>query len=166
MSATETPVRKPRPGVPGGDLDAPWQVIVLFAFLLSLVGVRIGSRTLPSIGEHKLFLQICPILGALGGFFLGIAAIHGMQAKGDFGWPVVACCALFAGLGLVLPFFVLSKFVPVRCPQCRGPAYLGTDSTDLLALRASDGKRLWSCESVRAFLRANIDSKTEPPCGD
>ena len=28
-SATETPVRKPRGGDPGGGLDAPWQVIVL-----------------------------------------------------------------------------------------------------------------------------------------
>jgi ATP-dependent Clp protease adaptor protein ClpS len=27
--ATETPVRKPRAGDPGGGLDAPWQVIVL-----------------------------------------------------------------------------------------------------------------------------------------
>ena len=27
--ATETPVRKPRAGGPGGGLDAPWQVIVL-----------------------------------------------------------------------------------------------------------------------------------------
>ena len=27
--ATETPVRKPRTGEPGGGLDAPWQVIVL-----------------------------------------------------------------------------------------------------------------------------------------
>jgi ATP-dependent Clp protease adaptor protein ClpS len=28
-AATETPVRKPRAGDPGGGLDAPWQVIVL-----------------------------------------------------------------------------------------------------------------------------------------
>jgi ATP-dependent Clp protease adaptor protein ClpS len=27
--ATVTPVRKPRSGDPGGDLDAPWRVIVL-----------------------------------------------------------------------------------------------------------------------------------------
>lgn len=27
--AVETPVRKPRAGDPGGDTDAPWQVIVL-----------------------------------------------------------------------------------------------------------------------------------------
>jgi ATP-dependent Clp protease adaptor protein ClpS len=27
--ATETPVRQPRAGDPGGGLDAPWQVIVL-----------------------------------------------------------------------------------------------------------------------------------------
>jgi ATP-dependent Clp protease adaptor protein ClpS len=29
MSTTETPVRKPRAGDPGGDLDAPWRVVVL-----------------------------------------------------------------------------------------------------------------------------------------
>ena len=29
MSATETPVRKPRPGDPSGGLDAPWRVVVL-----------------------------------------------------------------------------------------------------------------------------------------
>jgi ATP-dependent Clp protease adaptor protein ClpS len=29
MSTVETPVREPRVGDPGGDLDAPWQVIVL-----------------------------------------------------------------------------------------------------------------------------------------
>ena len=28
-AATETPVRKPRAGDPGGGFDAPWQVIVL-----------------------------------------------------------------------------------------------------------------------------------------
>jgi ATP-dependent Clp protease adaptor protein ClpS len=29
MSTVETPVRQPRIDEPGGDLDAPWQVIVL-----------------------------------------------------------------------------------------------------------------------------------------
>ena len=29
MSTTETPVRRPKTGKPGGGLDAPWQVIVL-----------------------------------------------------------------------------------------------------------------------------------------
>ena len=29
MSTTETPVRKPRPGAPGGGLDVPWLVVVL-----------------------------------------------------------------------------------------------------------------------------------------
>ena len=29
MSTTETPVRKPRVGDPGGGLDVPWRVVVL-----------------------------------------------------------------------------------------------------------------------------------------
>ena len=48
--ATETPVRKSRAGDPGGDLDAPWQVIVLnddhafdgVAFALSSVLPGVG----------------------------------------------------------------------------------------------------------------------------
>lgn len=129
----------------GLALKAPWQVIAFFAFLFGLVGVRVGSRTLPSIGEHKLLLQICPVLGALAGFALGIALVHGLPAKGDFGWPVVACCAVFAGLGLVLPFVALSKLVPVRCGQCGGRCYLGTDSTFFRKVLAKYHYRCRSC---------------------
>jgi hypothetical protein len=66
----------------------------------------------------------------------------------DFGWPVVARCALFAGLGLVLPFLVLSKLVPVSCPRCRGPAYLGTESTFFRKMLAKYHYRCRSCGHV------------------
>ena len=42
--ATVTPVRKPRAGDPGGDLDAPWRVIVLNDDHNTFDGVAFASR--------------------------------------------------------------------------------------------------------------------------
>lgn len=126
-------------------LAAPWQVVAFFAALFCLAGARIGSRTRPSIGEHKFFLRITPLLGAMGGFFLGIALVHGVPAKGDFGWPVVACCALLAGLGFALPLVAMFRFVSVACRRCGGPARLNTDSTFVRKVFAAYHYRCCSC---------------------
>ena len=49
--ATVTPVRKPRAGDPGGDLDAPWRVIVLNDDHNTFDGVAFAlSSVLPGIG--------------------------------------------------------------------------------------------------------------------
>jgi len=49
--ATVTPVRKPRLGDPGGDLDAPWRVIVLNDDHNTFDGVAIAlSSVLPGVG--------------------------------------------------------------------------------------------------------------------
>jgi ATP-dependent Clp protease adaptor protein ClpS len=51
MSATETPVRKPRTGEPGGGLGAPWQVIVLNDDHNTFDGVAYAlAAVLPGIG--------------------------------------------------------------------------------------------------------------------
>jgi ATP-dependent Clp protease adaptor protein ClpS len=48
--ATETPVREPRVGDPGGDLDAPWRVIVLNDDHNTFDGVAFAlSSVLPGI---------------------------------------------------------------------------------------------------------------------
>ena len=48
--ATVTPVRKPRAGDPGGDLDAPWRVIVLNDNHNTFEGVAFAlSSTLPGV---------------------------------------------------------------------------------------------------------------------
>ena len=50
-AATETPVRKPRAGEPGGGLDAPWQVIVLNDDHNTFDGVAFAlSSVLPGVG--------------------------------------------------------------------------------------------------------------------
>ena len=49
--ATVTPVRKPRAGDPGGDLDAPWRVIVLNDDHNTFDGVAFAlSSVLPGVG--------------------------------------------------------------------------------------------------------------------
>ena len=49
--ATVTPVRKPRAGDPGGDLDAPWRVIVLNDNHNTFDGVAFAlSSVLPGVG--------------------------------------------------------------------------------------------------------------------
>jgi ATP-dependent Clp protease adaptor protein ClpS len=49
--ATETPVRKPRAGDPSGDVDAPWQVIVLNDDHNTFDGVAFAlSSVLPGVG--------------------------------------------------------------------------------------------------------------------
>jgi ATP-dependent Clp protease adaptor protein ClpS len=51
MSATETPVRSPRTGQPGGGLDTPWQVIVLNDDHNTFDGVAYAlAAVLPGIG--------------------------------------------------------------------------------------------------------------------
>jgi hypothetical protein len=138
-------------GVPaclGLVLAAPWQVVVFFACFLGLIGARVGSRTLPSFWEHKLLVQYAPIIGALAGVFLGIYLVHGVPAKGDFGWPVVACSAVLAFVGLMAPLVVLSKLVPVRCPRCGGRAYLGTGATFFRNVLARYHYRCRSCGHV------------------
>jgi ATP-dependent Clp protease adaptor protein ClpS len=48
--ATVTPVRKPRAGDPGGDLDAPWRVIVLNDDHNTFDGVAAAlSRVIPGV---------------------------------------------------------------------------------------------------------------------
>ena len=50
-AATETPVRKPRAGEPGGGFDAPWQVIVLNDDHNTFDGVAFAlSSVLPGVG--------------------------------------------------------------------------------------------------------------------
>ena len=52
--ATVTPVRKPRAGDPGGDLDAPWRVIVLNDNHNTFDGVAFAlSSVLPGVGFDK-----------------------------------------------------------------------------------------------------------------
>jgi hypothetical protein len=128
---------------------APWQVVAFCAFVLGLIGARIGSRTLLALGEHKLLVQLVPAFGAMGGVFLGIHLVHGTPARGAFGWPVFACSAALALVGLVLPRVVLSKLVPVRCSRCGGRAYLGTDSTLFRKVLATYHYRCWSCGHTR-----------------
>jgi hypothetical protein len=70
-----------------------------------------------------------------------------------------------------LPEFVDAKGLRALFGISRSHGYYLSDAglVKTVCLRrpgTTRGKRLWSCESVRAFLRANIDSKTEPPCGD
>ena len=49
--ATVTPIRKPRAGDPGGDLDAPWRVIVLNDNHNTFDGVAFAlSSVLPGVG--------------------------------------------------------------------------------------------------------------------
>jgi hypothetical protein len=129
----------------GIALAAPWQVIAFCAFFLGLIGTRIGSRTPPALWEHKLFTQLFPVLGAMGGVFLGIYLVHGIPMRGQFGWRVFACSAALALVGLMLPLVVLSKLVPVRCPRCGGRAYLGTDSTFFRKVLAKYCYRCRSC---------------------
>jgi ATP-dependent Clp protease adaptor protein ClpS len=51
MSTTETPVRRPKAGKPGGGLDAPWQVIVLNDNHNTFDGVAYAlAAVLPGIG--------------------------------------------------------------------------------------------------------------------
>ncbi|VTR97486.1 unnamed protein product [Gemmata massiliana] len=78
----------------GLALSAPWQVVAFIAFFGGLVGARIGSRTRPSIGEHKLLLQIGPTLGALGGSRWESFSFTVSQRRATSGglWsPVVPC---------------------------------------------------------------------------
>jgi ATP-dependent Clp protease adaptor protein ClpS len=58
MSTVETPVRDPRVGDPGGDLDAPWQVIVLNDDHNTFDGVAHAlSSVLPGVSfEHGMSL--------------------------------------------------------------------------------------------------------------
>ena len=52
--ATVTPVRKPRVGDPGGDLDAPWRVIVLNDNHNTFEGVAFAlSSTLPGVSYDQ-----------------------------------------------------------------------------------------------------------------
>ena len=99
---------------------AQWPAIVVWGFVLGAFGLRIGSRSPLSIWQHKLLMQMLAALGAIGGVILGVYLVHGAPAKGDFGWPVVVCSAVLAGLGFVLPVWAISRFVPVGCPQCGG----------------------------------------------
>ena len=53
-AATETPVRKPRAGDPGGGFDAPWQVIVLNDDHNTFEGVAFAlSSVLPGVGYDQ-----------------------------------------------------------------------------------------------------------------
>ena len=53
-SATETPVRKPRAGDPGGGLDAPWRVIVLNDDHNTFDGVAHAlAAVLPGVGFEQ-----------------------------------------------------------------------------------------------------------------
>jgi ATP-dependent Clp protease adaptor protein ClpS len=52
--ATVTPVRKPRAGDPGGDLDAPWRVIVLNDDHNTFDGVASAlARVIPGVTIDK-----------------------------------------------------------------------------------------------------------------
>jgi len=52
--ATVTPIRKPRTGDPGGDTDAPWQVIVLNDDHNTFEGVAQALATvLPGVGFEQ-----------------------------------------------------------------------------------------------------------------
>jgi ATP-dependent Clp protease adaptor protein ClpS len=54
MSATETPVRKPRSGDPGGGLDAPWQVVVVNDNHNTFEGVAHAlSAVLPGVSPEQ-----------------------------------------------------------------------------------------------------------------
>jgi hypothetical protein len=140
-------------------LAVGWYGIVFWAIMLGTFGARIGSLTRLALWQHKLLLQIATVVGAMLGVFLGIYLVHGFPMKGDFGWPVVACSAALALVGLVLPMVVLSKLVPVSCARCGGPAYLGTDSTFFRNLFAKYDYRCRSCGQTQ---EANFSQPLPP----
>lgn len=94
---------------------------------------------------HKAMILFCPVIGAFLGLFLGLSIVHGWPARGEFGWPVVTVCALLAFLGFLVPMLLISRFVPAACPQCKGTAYLRTDSTFLRKLLAKYVYRCSTC---------------------
>jgi DNA-directed RNA polymerase subunit RPC12/RpoP len=126
-------------------IGATWPAIVFWAFVLGTFGARIGSFTPLSIWQHQFLIQIGSVMGAIGGVFLGIYLVHGFPPRGDFGWPVFACSAALGGLGFVLPLLVMSRLVPVRCPQCGGRSDFGTDSTFFHKMLAKYHYRCRSC---------------------
>jgi hypothetical protein len=129
----------------GIKLAAPVGGYVFLIVVLGSLGYRLGSLTPPSVGEHQLLLRYGPVIGAFAGFFLGLYLVDGFPAKGAFGWQVVACCAACILPGLVLPWIVITKLMYVRCPQCHGHAYFGTDSTFFRKMLAQYHYRCRSC---------------------
>lgn len=77
---------------------------------------------------HKALLVFCPAAGSILGAFLGLYLVHGWPAKGEFGWPVVAACAILAFVGFLAPSLLL-RLAPASCQRCGGRAFLHTTST-------------------------------------
>ncbi len=93
---------------------------------------------------HKALVVLCPVVGAFLGIFLGLYLVHGVPAVGEFGWPVVAACAVLGLVGLLVPAFLV-RLIPARCPSCGGAAYLRTDSSFLREQLARYSYRCAAC---------------------